>query len=178
MTGDSVPLPAGPARYGGDPFTDLERAHTTRSPIGPSRRTPADLAALESRYAGRHRPARTTPRPAVTKREKKKTMLTQPQQAPKVLDLYDLVGRAMAHPRKRTHDRANQLIALAARVRADVEAWEANPTEPGHRNTCPKGVYPCDTCGRVFDTPQGKSMHRRRAHEGFNPSARRAVVAS
>jgi hypothetical protein len=35
-----------------------------------------------------------------------------------------------------------------------------------------KGVHPCTTegCDRTFDTGQGASAHRRRAHEGWSPS--------
>ena len=34
--------------------------------------------------------------------------------------------------------------------------------------------HPCQQpgCPRVFPTPQGASLHRRRAHEGFNPGAK------
>jgi hypothetical protein len=39
-----------------------------------------------------------------------------------------------------------------------------------------KGVHPCTVvgCDRTFDTGQGASSHRRRAHEGWNPSAKAA----
>lgn len=39
------------------------------------------------------------------------------------------------------------------------------------------GDYPCtrDGCGRTFDSAQGRAMHERRAHDGFDPNAARAV---
>lgn len=47
----------------------------------------------------------------------------------------------------------------------------ADPDKPKRTNIAPKGHYPCDTCDRVLDTPQGKAAHQRRAHEGFSPAA-------
>lgn len=34
-----------------------------------------------------------------------------------------------------------------------------------------RGEFPCDDCGRVFDTKQGHGLHQRRAHEGCDPAA-------
>jgi len=36
---------------------------------------------------------------------------------------------------------------------------------------------PLDTCNRTFNTTQGVALHRRRAHEGFTPTPRKAIAS-
>lgn len=64
--------------------------------------------------------------------------------------------------------RRERIAALEAEIRA---------LKGQDRLAAVRGDYPCTRCSRTFTTPQGVSMHRRRAHEGWDPKAARAGVA-
>jgi hypothetical protein len=53
----------------------------------------------------------------------------------------------------------------------------STPRESSRKYGLHPGVYSCTDpgCDRTFDTPQGAATHRRRAHEGFNPT-RKAIA--
>lgn len=62
-----------------------------------------------------------------------------------------------------------QLRAAKAKLKGSTA------TAPKRTVNLPHGDYPCRSgCDRNFDTPQGRSAHERRAHEGFDPKAAKA----
>lgn len=77
-------------------------------------------------------------------------------------------AREAAELREKNAKRIAELEAELARLKGTKV-----PKAPAERRTnqITRGVYPCDTCDRVLDTPQGKAAHQRRAHEGFDPAA-------
>jgi len=80
----------------------------------------------------------------------------------------------------------NALVASRiATLQAEIDKLKRKPPKPdkpaptaaGPRSErLTRGVHPCTTagCDRTFDTGQGAAAHRRRAHEGWNPSAKAA----
>lgn len=65
--------------------------------------------------------------------------------------------------------------AKIAKLEAELAALKPPRKQRTRSNRLTKGVYPCDGCDRVLDTPQGLSAHRRRAHEGWNPQTGQAA---
>ena len=71
---------------------------------------------------------------------------------------------------------ASRIATLQAEI-DKLKGKRRKPAKPAATKGVPrserltKGVHPCTVvgCDRTFDTPQGASTHRRRAHEGFNP---------
>jgi len=78
---------------------------------------------------------------------------------------------------------AARIASRIATLQAEIDKLKRKPaktTKPAktaaaapRSQRLTKGVHPCTVtgCDRVFDTGQGASSHRRRAHEGWNPSA-------
>jgi hypothetical protein len=69
----------------------------------------------------------------------------------------------------------------ALRAKASADAIQARLAQvPGHsaRPSGPRPVVevPCsrEGCGRVFASSQGRALHERRAHDGFDPNAAKA----
>ncbi len=62
--------------------------------------------------------------------------------------------------------RAEKIAALEAEIRR-LKAGGSCKNGGG----AVRGDFPCDECDRHFDSKQGVVMHRRRAHEGFDPNA-------
>jgi len=86
-------------------------------------------------------------------------------------------------------DRESARIASRiATLQAEIDKLKRKPAKPATARAAAttgniprserltRGVHPCTTagCDRTFDTGQGASSHRRRAHEGWNPSAKAA----
>ena len=65
--------------------------------------------------------------------------------------------------------------AKITKLEAELAALKPPRKQRTRSNRLTKGVYPCDGCDRVLDTPQGLSAHRRRAHEGWNPQTGQAA---
>lgn len=98
----------------------------------------------------------------------------------------DLLGRIAAERDAAERERREQ--AEKDKVRAEVARLEAELAEakarlrgrtPPAANTkpiAPTGEHGCtrDGCDRTFTSPQGRAMHERRAHDGFDPNAAKA----
>ncbi len=93
-----------------------------------------------------------------------------------IVKLAEKADAAVAKLRERMDEDAE-----AAKVRAEIAALErklsaARAKLRGGTDTkaakLTGQVRACDQCDRTFDSGQGLAMHRRRAHEGFDPMAR------
>lgn len=62
--------------------------------------------------------------------------------------------------------RAERIAELEAEIRRLKSGGTAKAAVP-----VVAGTHECDECDRSFPSGQGLSMHRRRAHEGFDPKA-------
>ena len=62
----------------------------------------------------------------------------------------------------------------AKTAKTDTAGVVSIPRESSRKYGLHPGAHSCTVvgCDRTFDTPQGASTHRRRAHEGFNPHAK------
>jgi hypothetical protein len=109
------------------------------------------------------------------------------QVQPHTPKLRDLIAAGKTSPRVRTQRLALRIevgiaeLIKALRVEREREAVRLHGrrrvANPARRNTAPRGEFPCrrDDCTRVLDTAQGRSLHERRAHDGFNPAAAHAA---
>jgi pyruvate/2-oxoglutarate dehydrogenase complex dihydrolipoamide acyltransferase (E2) component len=71
-------------------------------------------------------------------------------------------------------------IAALEKELADAKAKLRGTTTPPAAKPKPAtvgGTHPCPVagCDRTFDSPYGAVLHRRRAHEGFNPRSTKAA---
>jgi len=92
--------------------------------------------------------------------------------------LRDLVAAGKKSPRVRTQRLAMRIeVSIAELIKAlRVEREREIARKAPRRGTPPsprlaRGEYPCrrEDCTKVLDTAQGRSLHERRAHDGFNP---------
>jgi len=104
--------------------------------------------------------------------------------------LADLTARlndeqAAAEAKAQADRESARIATRIATLQAEIDKLKrkpAKPDKPAPTATEPRserltrGVHPCTTegCDRTFDTGQGAAAHRRRAHEGWNPSAKAA----
>jgi len=86
----------------------------------------------------------------------------------------DLVDEKRAEEEKAAKAAADRVRrARIAELESELRKLKGKPTGPGKRGpyNLERGEFPCDDCGRVFDTKQGHRLHQRRAHEGYGPRA-------